>query len=51
MLWTVLVVLVLLWLLGFMGNIGGSMIHVLLLPAVIVLLVNMMHGHRGLGAR
>jgi Family of unknown function (DUF5670) len=30
MLWTILVVLLVLWLLGFIGHIGGGFIHLLL---------------------
>ncbi len=35
MLYTVVVVLVILWLLGFIGHIGGGLIHLLLVIAVI----------------
>jgi hypothetical protein len=41
MLWTILVVLLVLWLLGFIGHIGGSLIHLLLVVAVIVLIYNL----------
>jgi len=51
MFWTVLLVLLLLWLLGLISNIGGSMIHILLLLAVVVLFVNMRHGRRASGRR
>jgi hypothetical protein len=27
MLWTIIVILIVLWLLGFIGHIGGSLIH------------------------
>lgn len=33
---TLLVILVILWLLGLIGNIGGSLIHILLVVALIV---------------
>ncbi len=39
MLWTIIGVLLILWLLGFSFGIGGSLIHVLLVIAVIVLIV------------
>ena len=41
MLWTILVILVILWLLGFKLAIGGGLIHILLVVAVIVLIVNL----------
>ena len=46
MLWTVFVILVVLWLLGFIGHIGGGLIHILLAIAVIVLIVNLISGRR-----
>jgi len=51
MFWTVMLVLVLLWLLGLVSNIGGSMIHILLLLAVVVLFVNMRYGRRAADSR
>ena len=42
MLWTILVVLLLLWLIGFYGGfVSSSLIHLLLLGAVIVLALNL----------
>jgi hypothetical protein len=46
MLWTILVVLLILWLLGFIGHIGGGLIHILLVVAVIVLIYNLVSGRR-----
>lgn len=46
MLWTVVVVLVVLWLLGFIGNLGGDLIHILLVIAAIVLVYNLVVGRR-----
>ncbi|HTK39664.1 MAG TPA: lmo0937 family membrane protein [Patescibacteria group bacterium] len=46
MLWTVFVVLVVLWLLGFIGHIGGGLIHLLLIIAAIVLVYNLIAGRR-----
>jgi 4-hydroxybenzoate polyprenyltransferase len=45
-LWLVLVVLVVLWLIGLIANIGGGLIHVLLVVAVIVLLYNLLISRR-----
>ncbi len=47
MLWTILVILVVLWLLGFSFQIGGSLIHILLVIALIVLIYNLVTGRRG----
>ena len=41
-LWTVIVVLVVLWLLGFILQIGGGLIHILLVIALIVLIYNLL---------
>jgi len=46
-LWTIVVVLVVLWLLGWFAlHIGGGLIHLLLIVAVIVLLYNLFAGRR-----
>ena len=46
-LWAIVVVLVVLWLLGFLVvHIGGGLIHILLIIAVIVLLYNLFVGMR-----
>lgn len=47
MLWTILVILVVLWLLGFIGHFGGNLIHILILVAVIILIYNLVSGRRG----
>lgn len=44
LLWTILVVLVVLWLLGFIAGIGGGLIHLLLVVAAIVLIYNLVAG-------
>jgi hypothetical protein len=46
MLWTILVILLVLWLVGFIGHIGGGLIHLLLVVAVIVLAYNLITGRR-----
>lgn len=46
MLWTILVILLVLWLLGFVGHVGGGMIHILLVIAAIVLVINLVSGRR-----
>jgi len=47
MLWTVFVVILVLWLLGFSFHIAGGLIHILLVIAVIVLIFNLISGRRG----
>lgn len=46
MLWTIFVVLLILWLLGFSLHIAGSLIHLLLVVAVVVLIINLVSGRR-----
>jgi hypothetical protein len=46
MLWTIFVILLILWLLGFSLHIAGSLIHLLLVVALIVLIVNLITGRR-----
>jgi hypothetical protein len=41
MLWTIVVVLLLLWLAGFAMSVGGGLIHALLVIAVIVAIYNL----------
>jgi hypothetical protein len=47
MLWTIFVVLLILWLLGFSLSIGGGLIHLLLVVALVVLVINLLSGRRG----
>jgi len=47
MLWTIAVILVVLWLLGFVSSYTlGGFIHVLLVIAIIVILVQLIQGRR-----
>ena len=46
LLWTIIVILFVLWLLGFLLHFGGGLIHLLLVIAVIVLIVNLITGRR-----
>jgi len=46
MLWTVLFVLLILWLLGFSLHVGGALIHLLLVVALVVLVINLLSGRR-----
>ena len=46
MLWTIAVILVVLWLLGFSLHIAGGLIHILLVVALIVGLIQLFSGRR-----
>jgi hypothetical protein len=46
MLWTIFVILLILWLLGFSFHVGGALIHLLLVIAVAVLIINLVSGRR-----
>ena len=46
MLWTIIGVLVVLWLLGFGFNIGGGLIHALIVIALVLLVFNLISGRR-----
>jgi hypothetical protein len=46
MLWTIAAILLVLWLLGLLAHIGGALIHILLVIAVIVILYNLIVGRR-----
>ncbi len=46
MLWTVAVLLVILWLLGFTMHVAGGLIHILLVIALIVIVVNLLTGRK-----
>jgi len=48
MLWTIFVVILVLWLLGFGFHFGGGLIHLLLVIALIVLVYNLVTGRRSL---
>ncbi|CAN5304126.1 hypothetical protein BH11PSE14_BH11PSE14_22410 [soil metagenome] len=46
MLWTIVAILLILWLLGLLTSVGGSLIHVLLVIAVIVIVVKLVTGRK-----
>ena len=49
LLWTIIVILVVIWLVGFLlVHVGGSLIHLILVIAVILLIINLVSGR---GAR
>jgi Family of unknown function (DUF5670) len=46
MLWTIVVVLLVLWALGFLTHVAGGLIHVLLIVAVIMIVLNLVRRGR-----
>jgi hypothetical protein len=48
MLWTIVAVLLVLWLLGFSLSVGGSLIHLLLVVALVCVVINLLQGRRAL---
>jgi len=44
MLWTIFVIVLVLWLLGFSFHIAGGLIHLLLVVALIILIFNLISG-------
>jgi hypothetical protein len=47
MLWTIVALFLILWLLGFSFSIGGSLIHLLLVVALVVFVINLVSSRRG----
>jgi hypothetical protein len=47
MLWTIFAILLILWLLGFSFHVGGGLIHLLIVVALVVLVFNLLSGRRG----
>lgn len=47
MLWTIVVILLILWLLGFSFHVGGGLVHLLVVIALVVVIVNLLSGRRG----
>lgn len=48
MLWTIIGILVVLWLLGFAFHVGGGLIHIILVIAAVVLIFQLVTGRRSL---
>ncbi|NML07504.1 lmo0937 family membrane protein [Sphingomonas sp. G-3-2-10] len=46
MLWTIVLILLVLWLLGFSMSIGGGIIHLLLVIALVIGLIQLFTGRR-----
>ncbi|WP_164218410.1 lmo0937 family membrane protein [Virgibacillus sp. YIM 98842] len=46
MLWTILIILLVLWLLGFSFEIAGNLVHILLVIALVVLIIRLVTGRK-----
>jgi Family of unknown function (DUF5670) len=46
MLWTLLLILLIMWALGLGFGVAGNLIHILLVVAVVVLIVRLLQGRR-----
>ena len=46
MLWTIVVLLLVLWLLGFTMHVAGGLIHILLVVALVVIVLRLLTGSR-----
>jgi hypothetical protein len=47
MLWTIVAILLIMWLLGFSFKVAGSLVHILLVVALVVVVINLLSGRRG----
>ncbi|MBM7713946.1 lmo0937 family membrane protein [Siminovitchia sp. FSL H7-0308] len=47
MLWTIIGILIVLWILGLVVKVGGALIHILLVAAIIIFIINLITGRRG----
>ncbi|HET6936306.1 MAG TPA: lmo0937 family membrane protein [Candidatus Angelobacter sp.] len=48
MLWTIFAILIILWLLGWGFHVAGSLIHLLLVIAIVVAIINLVSGRRAI---
>jgi hypothetical protein len=46
MLWTIFVILLILWLLGWGFHVAGGLIHILLVVALVIAIINLLTGRR-----
>lgn len=46
MLWTIIIILLVLWLLGFATHAVGSLIHILLVVALVIFVIQLIQGRR-----
>ncbi|HEY6327271.1 MAG TPA: lmo0937 family membrane protein [Candidatus Cybelea sp.] len=48
LLWTIIVILFVLWLIGFLIHVGGGLIHIILIVVIVLIVINLLTGR---GAR
>ncbi len=48
LLWTIIVILFVLWLIGFLVHVGGGLIHIILVIVIVLIIINLITGR---GAR
>lgn len=46
MLWTIVVLLLILWILGFAMHVAGGLIHILLVIALVIIVLRLLTGRR-----
>ena len=46
LIWLILVVVLVVWLVGFIADVGGSLVHLLLVVALLLLIYNLITGRR-----
>jgi hypothetical protein len=46
MLWTILLIVLVMWALGLGFGVAGNLVHILLLVALVILIVNVLQGRR-----
>jgi len=44
MLWTIVVILIVLWALGLLSSVGGSLVHILLVIALVLIIKRLLQG-------
>ena len=49
MLWAIVAILLIMWFLGIGFHIAGSLVHILLVIALVVIVFNLLSGRRALG--
>jgi len=47
-LWIILAVIIVIWLIGFLMDVAGGLIHILLIIAAIILVINLISGRKGI---
>jgi hypothetical protein len=46
MLWTIAIILLVLWLLGLLTSVGGGLIHILLVIALVIVVIRLLQGRK-----